>query len=652
MAWFKERITAILQRLRRAEPSTASRYVGAALIIAACSLARAQMSPAALPYLFFIPGLMLIGFWFGAGPSLLGCIMAVLIAQYFFIGPLGFDADWVTWANSLSFGVVTFAMAVVCASLRRNLSAVERLNETLEQQVQHRTGERDSLWNVSPDLICTLSENGQVLSVNPAWQVETGFTEEQLKTGTFYSFISPAQLANALRELNHKPIVELDTQSVRSDGQPLLLNWRIARFEGRYFAVARDVTQYRERQQAFEQVSQQLQQSQKMEALGQLTGGLAHDFNNLLTVITGTQDMIEQRLAQGRHDELGRYLSLARTATRKASTLTHRLLTFARRQPLASTTVDVVLLVDDMKELLARTLTPKIEFQLSPHPSPALCYCDPHQLENALLNLCINARDAMPQGGRLQVRVSKVTSGTAELEPLGLRAGEYIQVSVTDTGLGMPASIAERAFEPFFTTKPLGSGTGLGLSMVRDFARQAGGTAVIESVMGGGTTVSLLLPVHLEPVPASVTAITHTTLAARTDHRGSALVIEDEGAIRELIGEALQELGFEVIEVTHPADALHLIEQCQDLQLVVTDLVLPGGLTGDTIAQGVRARVPAVRVLFISGLIEAPINLAEQPPHTRLLPKPFTLGQFKACVEGMLGEPQDAPPVRDQATRR
>ncbi len=191
MAWFKERITAILQRLRRAKPSTASRYVGAALIIAACSLARAQMSPAALPYLFFIPGLMLIGFWFGAGPSLLGCIMAVLIAQYFFIGPLGFDADWTTWANSLSFGVVTFAMAVVCASLRRNLSAVERLNETLEQQVQHRTGERDSLWNVSPDLICTLSENGQVLSVNPAWQVETGFTEEQLKAGTFYSFISP-----------------------------------------------------------------------------------------------------------------------------------------------------------------------------------------------------------------------------------------------------------------------------------------------------------------------------------------------------------------------------------------------------------------------------------------------------------------------------
>ncbi|MBK5005535.1 ATP-binding protein [Pseudomonas sp. S32] len=635
MTWLKRVIVALLQRLERVQLSVASRYLGAVLVVALCCAARAQMSPAALPYLFFIPGLMLIGFWFGTGPSVLGCTLAVLAAQYFFIGPLGFAADWTAWANSLSFGLVTLGMATICSLLRSNLNAVDHLNRTLEDEVERRTDERDSIWNVSPDLICTLSDSGQLLAMNPTWQLATGWSEEQLKAGAFYSFISPAQLADALRELNGKPIAELDTQSVRSNGQPLLLNWRITSLAGMYCAVARDVTQYRERQQAFERVSSQLQQSQKMESLGQLTGGLAHDFNNLLTVISGSHDMIEQRLAQGRHGELDRYLALARTATRKASTLTHRLLAFARRQPLASATVDAVLLIEDMKDLLSRTLTPRIEFQFEPSQGSALCYCDAHQLENALLNLCINARDAMPQGGRLQVRVSKVAIGAGHAE---LAAGEYVEICVTDTGMGMPASVAERAFEPFFTTKPLGSGTGLGLSMVKDFARQASGTALIDSVMGEGTSVSLLLPIYRDPAPAAVAAPVDESAGEPASQRGCAMVIEDEAAIRELVAESLKELGFEVIEVTAPAEALQQIDQRPDLQLVVTDLVLPGSLAGDHIAEGARARVPGLRVLFISGLIDGAAELAERQDRTRLLPKPFTLQQFKACVEGMFTE--------------
>ncbi|MBJ9975024.1 response regulator [Pseudomonas sp. S75] len=638
MACYKGWTVRLVKRWERARWHDASRYLGAIVIVALCCIGRAQMPATALPYLFFIPGLMLIGFWFGIGPSALGCTLAVFAAQYFFIGPLGFTADWGSWANSASFGVVTFIMALVCALLRRSLNALGQANLSLISQAQRRKDERDSLWNLSPDLICTLSDEGGLLTMNPAWERQTGWSDQQLREGAFDSLISPSQIVDALRSLNDRPVAELDTQSVRSDGQPLWLNWRIAGRPGRYTAIARDVTQLRERQQAFEQVSSQLQQSQKMQALGQLTSGLAHDFNNLLTVITNTQDMIDKRLAQGRHGELQRYVALARTATRRASSLTQRLLAYARRQPPASEAVDAGLLIDDMKDLIGRTLTPQIDFDVLASASRVLCYCDVHQLESAVMNLCLNARDAMPQGGRLLIEVLSASVGERQADTQ-LRAGEYVHVRVSDTGTGMPDSVAEKAFEPFFTTKPLGSGTGLGLSMVRDFALQAGGTARIESKLGQGTRVSLFLPVHAD---ASVPAASDDgdlliDTAARLN--GWALVLDDEAAVRELLVEVLRDMGLQVTEAATAEQALAQMAERADLHLLVTDLILHGPLRGDAVAAQGRALHPRMRVLFVSGFIDAAEVVSQFPERVAHLAKPFTLQQLQANVGRLLDRP-------------
>ena len=631
---------AALLRLERKQLSPALRYLGTVVVVVACAFARAQLPATALPYLFFIPGLMFIGFWFGAGPAVLGCIMAVLTAQYCFIGPVGFGADWTDWINSLSFGLVTLGMAVVCALFRRSIRALDRLNQNLEDEVERRTDERDDIWKLSPDLICTLSAQGEVLTMNPAWQAETGWTEQQLKDGAFYSYISPAQLSDAVRNLHDRQIAELDTQSVRSNGQPLLLNWRITGRQGRFFAVARDVTLYRERQLAFDQVRSQLQQSQKMESLGQLTGGLAHDFNNLLTIISGSQDMIEQRIAQGRLAGVERYVTLARNATLRASSLTHRLLAYARKQPLVAASVDPAVLIKNMEELIARTLTPLINIELLAPGAPTLCHCDAHQLENALLNLCINARDAMPQGGRLRIEVS--TLALTDPGALLVQAGDYVRICVADTGMGMPASIVERALEPFFTTKPLGSGTGLGLSMVEDFARQAGGAVRIESELGKGTAVCLFLPVHEGSAPVAKDLQAILQPAAASSSRGTAMVIDDEVAIRELVGEALHEAGFEVAEMPSADQAVQRIAELPDLKLIVTDLILPGGSSGHKIAEAAWAVRPTLKVLFISGCVDTANGIPERQEQSRLLAKPFTIEQLRASVEHLLNSPAGA----------
>ncbi|MCW2292358.1 PAS domain S-box-containing protein [Pseudomonas sp. BIGb0408] len=626
----------LVRRLARTQPSKPTRYAGAVLVVAFCCALRAQLPFAALPYLFFIPGLMFIGFCFGVGPSLLGCMLSVLAAHYFFIGAIGFQDGLTAWISSASFALVTFGMAVVCALFRRSLNALSDINERLEYEVERRTLERDGIWNVSPDLICTLSEGGEVVAMNPAWQTETGHTEQVLKDGAFFAFISPSQLFDALRSLDQQPIAELDTQGARSNGQPLHLNWRIARREGYYFAVARDITQHKERQEALEQVRAQLQQSQKMEAVGQLTGGLAHDFNNLLTVITSSLDLLDQRIAQGRHSELPRYVALARNASARAGSLTHRLLAYARRQTLASTVVDPALLIQDMKEMISRTLTPRVELEVATPQESILCLCDAHQLENALLNLCINARDAMPQGGRLRIEVSKQRIEPAQATET-LNAGEYAHFQVTDTGMGMPQSVVERAFDPFFTTKPLGSGTGLGLSMVYGFTRQSSGDAQIESEVGKGTKVNLFLPLHYGTLTTANLATPSNSEDVAYTPSGLILVVDDEDAIRDLVGETLEDMGYEVAKAATAAEALQLLKQLPEMGLMITDIGLPGGMSGDELAVAALDAHPALKVLFISGYAENAVPaIAMKSGQTELLLKPFAVTQFKLMVQKLL----------------
>ncbi|WP_242167914.1 MULTISPECIES: ATP-binding protein [unclassified Pseudomonas] len=628
----------VVRRLVRYQPSPPVSYAGTVMVIALCAAVRVQLPFTALPYLFFIPGLMFIGFVFGVGPSFLGCVLAVVTAHYFFIGEIGFSDGFTAWASSASFALVTFGMAVVCALFRRTLSALYAVNDRLEYEVERRTLERDGIWNVSPDLICTLSVGGDVVAMNPAWQTETGLSDLELKGGAFFCFISPSQLSDALRTLGRGDIAELDTQGSRANGKALHLNWRIARREGLYFAVARDVTLYKERQEALDQVSSQLQQSQKMEAVGQLTGGLAHDFNNLLTVITGSLDMLDRRIAQGKQEDLPQYVGLARNASARAASLTHRLLAYARRQPLASSVVDPALLAQEMRELISRTLTPRIELELVVPEETLLCLCDAHQLENAILNLCINARDAMPNGGRLRIEISQTRVETTD-GSTALNAGQYALLRISDTGVGMPQSVLERAFDPFFTTKPLGSGTGLGLSMVYGFAQQSSGEARIESVMGKGTTVSLLLPLHhSEAVTVDISAPSSMECDFQADN-ARIVVLDDEVAIRDLIGETLEEVGYQVTKTETPAQALRELEAHAEAALLITDIGLPGSMSGDELAVIALDKRPALKVLFISGFVENAVPaIALKSGQTELLLKPFALKELKVIVQRLISQ--------------
>ncbi|KTC44456.1 hypothetical protein AO262_21150, partial [Pseudomonas fluorescens ABAC62] len=626
----------LVRRIAGIHPRPPLRYAGTFMVIALCAAVRVQLPFTALPYLFFIPGLMFIGFCFGVGPSVLGCVLAVLTAHYFFIGEIGFNDGLTAWISSLSFALVTFGMAVVCALFRKTLNALSGVNDQLEHEVERRTLERDGIWNVSPDLICTLSEGGEIVAMNPAWQTETRYSDQELKDGAFFSFISPSLLADALRTLSKGTIAELDTQGFRADGKPLHLNWRIARRQGLYFAVARDITLNKDRQEALEKVSSQLQQSQKMEAVGQLTGGLAHDFNNMLTVITGSLDMLEHRMAQGNREDLPRYVGLARNACGRAASLTHRFLAYARRQPLATSVVDLALLIQDMRELISRSLTPRIELEIVAPEKSLLCFCDAHQLENAILNLCINARDAMPNGGRLQIKISQIPVDVAH-GPTKLATGEYALVRVTDTGLGMPQSVLERAFAPFFTTKPLGSGTGLGLSMVNGFAQQSSGEARIESVIGKGTTVSLLLPLHQSQATFhDVTVSGGVEYDFQGDNAGI-LVVDDEVAIRDLVAEALEEVGYRVTKAATAAQALRHLEGESQTALLITDIGLPGGMSGDELGVAALGSRPDLKVLFISGFVENAVPaIALKKGQIELLPKPFTVSELKGIVQRLL----------------
>jgi PAS domain S-box-containing protein len=627
----------VAQRLVRIQLGIHARYLGAFLVVAACLALRSQLPSTALPYLFFIPGLMCCGFWFGVGPSLMACALAVLAAQYFFIAGTGFEGDWRAWINSVSFGIVSLGMAIVCALFRQNLTKLHDINNRLEDEVETRTLERDGIWNVSPDLICALSENGELLAMNPAWHLETGWTEQELKAGGFSTYISPEQLSSSFNSLSKHPIIELDTQSVRKNGDPIHLNWRIARRQGQHFAVARDITVFKERQEALEQAKSQLQQSQKMETIGQLTGGLAHDFNNLLTVISGSLEMLQKRIAQGRSQDFERYVALAQQATVRAASITHRLLAYARRQPLVSKEVDPTLLIQDMHDLISRTLSPRIELALVAPSAMVMCICDAHQLENAILNLCINARDAMPQGGRLQIQTDQVTISHA-VPGSSLSVGEYVRIRVTDTGTGMPASVVQRAFDPFFTTKPPGSGTGLGLSMVYGFARQSSGEAQISSAVAQGTTVSLFLPSYQGAMMEGVAATALLSRESEIARQVEVLVVDDEAAICDLVAEALEEIGCHVTKAATAADAMRYLTELSGLRLLVTDIGLRGETGGDELAITALQALPNLRVLFISGSPPTTVpSEALEDVRIRMLRKPFAMNELRSEVEQLLG---------------
>lgn len=381
-----------------------------------------------------------------------------------------------------------------------------------------------------------------------------------------------------------------------------------------------------------------LRQAQKMEAVGQLTGGIAHDFNNLLTAISGSLEMVVKRAGEGRTEEAERFVGVAQAATERATALTHRLLAFSRRQTLEPTAVDVLALTEGMADLIQRTVGPAVTLRTVAEGKPWPCLVDAGQLENALLNLCINARDAMPDGGALTLTIQNVIVDDATGLGPDCPPGDYVRLSVTDEGVGMSEDTLSRVFDPFFTTKPLGQGTGLGLSMIYGFVRQSGGQVRITSRLGGGTSVSLYLPRHHGPVQPTTGPQAHEK-DLRQAARGTVVIVDDEAAVRMLLAEALTDAGFDFVAADDGRSGLALLKATPSAKLLITDVGLPGGMNGRQLADAARTVRPDLKVLFITGYAEsAVLNGRDLEAGMHILTKPFELKALSRRVASLLSE--------------
>jgi signal transduction histidine kinase len=378
-----------------------------------------------------------------------------------------------------------------------------------------------------------------------------------------------------------------------------------------------------------------LRQSQKMEAVGQLTGGIAHDFNNMLTGIIGSLELLRRRLARGRTEDLDSLIDLGVTSANRAAGLTHRLLAFSRRQSLDSKAVQMNTLVLSMGELLQRSLNESIRLDMELDDQLWIAEADPNQLESALLNLVLNARDAMPDGGQLVVKTlnqhldADFTQAYTNLEP-----GDYVVLSVQDSGCGMPEAVINRAFDPFFTTKPIGQGTGLGLSMIYGFSKQSRGHVTIDSEVGKGTTVSLYLPRFVgEEVHEPRVDTQHAPYAQDGE---TVLIVEDDPAVRVLVSAVLSELGYAFVEAADADGAVPILQSSQRIDLLISDVGLPG-MNGRQLAEIGRQIRPDLRVLFITGYAEhAAVRGGFLDPGMQMITKPFTFDLLTAKVREMI----------------
>ncbi|MGE7415738.1 ATP-binding protein [Methylobacterium tarhaniae] len=512
--------------------------------------------------------------------------------------------------------------------------ALRRVNETLEAQVAARTRERDRMWRLSKDVMLVARFDGTIAALNPAWHAVLGWTEEDLIGRPFLDLVHPDDQARTRAETKrlaegHATLL-FENRYRHADGSYRTLSWTAVPGEEHLHAVGRDVTEQRELEEAF-------RQSQKMEAVGQLTGGIAHDFNNLLTGIVGSLDLLSTRLAQGRTDVVERYINAALTSAHRAAALTHRLLAFARRQPLDPRPVDANALVASLEDLVRRTLgeTVALETRLAADLWPTLC--DANQLESAILNLAINARDAMPEGGRLTIESRNVELDAVFAAAHGdVAPGAYIRLAVTDTGTGMPPEVVRRAFDPFFTTKPIGQGTGLGLSMIYGFARQSDGHAVISSEVGRGTTVALYLPRHDGPLAALESPAPGPAEPAAAGSGETVLVVEDEPAVRSLIVDVLRDLGYRVLEAQDGPAGLAALRGAARVDLLVTDVGLPG-LNGRQLADAAREHRPGLKVLFITGYAENAAMAGFLAPGMQMITKPFPVDLLARRIRAMIG---------------
>ncbi|MEA3541311.1 MAG: PAS domain S-box protein [Pseudomonadota bacterium] len=504
------------------------------------------------------------------------------------------------------------------------------------QEALRKSEERFRLLveSVTDYAIYMLDPVGTITSWNSGAERAKGYKAEEILGENFARFYTEEDRiaglpSRALHGAERDGRYESEGWRIRKDGTRFWANAVIDAIRDStgkligFAKVTRDLTERRESQQALEDARIAIMQAQKMDAIGKLTGGVAHDFNNLLAVIVGSLDLARMRLASG--GEVERFLDNAMAAAERGATLTQRMLAFARRQELKLQSVDCLGLVQGMADMLQSTIGPSVTIDtLFPGNLPP-AYADPAQLELALLNLAVNARDAMPEGGRIIIEASEML--TAEGALPGLGAGAYVKLSVVDDGEGMDEATLERAREPFFTTKGVGKGTGLGLSMVHGFAEQCGGALTIESVVGLGTTVSLWLPVSQHAPEDAFDSDMHSAEEAETPL--VILAVDDDNLVLMNTAGMLEDLGHTVFQAGSATDALRMLQQSR-VDMVVTDHAMPG-MTGAQLADAIEEAHPGLPVIIITGFAELPPHASSRPR----LDKPFRQAELARAVNSV-----------------
>ncbi len=498
------------------------------------------------------------------------------------------------------------------------------LNADLEAQVARRTRERDRMWRLSRDIMLVARFDGTVDAVSPAFGSLLGWSEHDIVGKNFLNLVHPDdQAATAMQMASLSEghyVYKFENRYRRKDGSWCLLSWTASPDAGGIHAIGRDITVDREQAEQIRRTELALQQSQKMETIGKLTGGVAHDFNNLLQIISGNLQLLEMSSGS---DDVPRWIGNARLAVEKGAKLASYLLAFGRRQPLEPRVVKVGRVVTGMEDMLRRALGEEIEVELVISGGLWNTAIDVAQVENAVLNLAINARDAMDGAGKLTIEAHN-----AVLDDLYCRShadvapGQYVMLAVTDTGTGMAPEVLRQAFEPFFSTKEEGKGTGLGLSMVYGFVKQSGGHVKIYSEPGQGTTVKIYLPRTTAAEDALAPVEPQQSAVGGSE---TILVAEDDEAVRTTVVEMLTELGYRVLKAADAASALAVVESGVPIDVLFTDVVMPGTLRSPELARMARERLPNLAVLFTSGYTENSIvHGGRLDPGVELLGKPYT----------------------------
>ena len=521
--------------------------------------------------------------------------------------------------------------------LRRSEAQLLELNDRLEQMVEARTVERDRMWRLSTDVMLVARFDGTIVAANPAWTTMLGWSTAELLDRSFLDLVHPEDIAATLEQTgvlsDGQTVFHFENRYRHRDGGYHWLAWSAVPDAGLIHAVGRDVTALKDAAAQLETTRERLRQSQRMEALGQLAGGIAHDFNNVLQSVSSGVNLIDRRAEDPA--AVKKIARMVADASARGSAITGRLLSFSRQGELQSAPVDTDALLQGLAEMLTHTLGPGVTVRTEVAPGTPTLFADKAQLETVLVNLAVNARDAMPDGGTLTISAS--TNVTSEAAPGGPGDGDYIKLTIADTGAGMDEAILARAGDPFFTTKPPGQGTGLGLAMARGFSEQSGGGFSIASKLGHGTTITLWLP-RTGISSETLDGQQGTAIPADPSATRRVLLVDDDSMVRLLLAAHLEDVGYDIVQASDGLDALARLDDGEDIDLLVTDFAMPG-MNGLALIQEARKRLPELPVLLLTGYADAGVRdrlIDDTTVDTVMLRKPVSPEELASRAAALL----------------